>query len=216
MKKDTKIIAYTRVSKATQTTENQKHYLSEFAQNNRFIIDEFIEVTISSRKKKEFREINETIEKLNSGDTLLVYALDRLGRSTLETLSIIEEIKNKGIILKIVKENITIDKNISNSMNDMMMTMLSAFADLERSFISERVKAGLEARKAKGIKLGRIKGSIGKSKYDKYEEKIQELYSLGLSLSKIVDYIGEGTKVSLASYIKTRNISKEKSSHKIL
>jgi len=209
MKNHTKIIAYTRVSKDTQTTENQKHYLSEFAQNNKFIIDEFIEVTISSRKKKEFREINETIEKLNSGDTLLVYALDRLGRSTLETLAIIDEIKNKGIILKIVKENITIDKNISNPMNDMMMTMLSAFADLERSFISERVKAGLEARKAKGIKLGRVKGSIGKSKYDKYEEKIQELYSLGLSLSKIVDYIGEGTKVSLASYIKTRNIQKE-------
>ena len=209
MKNNTKIIAYTRVSKDTQTTENQKHYLSEFAQNNKFIIDEFIEVTISSRKKKEFREINETIEKLNSGDTLLVYALDRLGRSTLETLAIIDEIKNKGIILKIVKENITIDKNISNPMNDMMMTMLSAFADLERSFISERVKAGLEARKAKGIKLGRVKGSIGKSKYDKYEEKIQELYSLGLSLSKIVDYIGEGTKVSLASYIKTRNIQKE-------
>ena len=216
MKNNTKIIAYTRVSKNTQTTENQKHYLSEFAQNNKFLIDEFIEVTISSRKKKEFREINETIEKLNSGDTLLVYALDRLGRSTLETLSIIEEIKNKGIILKIVKENITIDKNDSNAMNNMMMTMLSAFADLERSFISERVKAGLEARKAKGIKLGRVKGSIGKSKYDKYRTKIEELYSLGLSLSKIVEYIGEGTKVSLASYIKTRNISKENLSPEIV
>ena len=204
-----KIIAYTRVSKDTQTTENQKHYLSEYAQNNKFIIDEFIEVTISSRKKKEFREIDKTIELLNSGDTLLVYALDRLGRSTLETLSIIEEIKNKGIILRIVKENITIDKNISNPMNDMMMTMLSAFADLERSFISERVKTGLDARKAKGIKLGRVKGSIGKSKYDKHLEKIKELYSLGLSIPKIIDYIGEGTKVSLATYIKTRNITKD-------
>jgi DNA invertase Pin-like site-specific DNA recombinase len=75
----------------------------------------------------------------------------------------------------------------------MMLTMLSAFAQLERSFISERTKAGLAARKAQGIKLGRKKGQQVKSIYDEHREKIEELFTLGLSLKKIVQYINVGS-----------------------
>ena len=204
-----KFIGYTRVSTSNQTNDNQRHQILEYGLKNNLKIDEIVEVVVSSRKTKDKREIDTTIDKLSSGDTLLVYSLDRLGRSTIETLQIIEDIKNKGIILIFIKDNIIIDINNNNPINEMMLTMLSGFAQLERSFISERTKAGLKARKEQGVILGRKKGSIGKSIFDNKREQIEELYKLGLSLQKIVNIIEIGTKVSLSRYIKTRNITKE-------
>ena len=202
------VIGYTRVSTDKQETDNQKHIILEYAHDNNMKIDKIIETTTSSRKNKSERLIDEALNQLSNGDTLIVYSLDRIGRSTLETLQIIEDIKKKGIKLILIKDNIVIDPFNNNPYNEMMLTMLSAFAQLERSFISERTKAGLAARKAKGIKLGRKKGQQVKSKFDMHREKIKELYSLGLSYKKIVDYIGVGTPQSLYSYIKTRKIQK--------
>ena len=204
-----KVYGYTRVSTGVQTNENQKHIILDYAHSQKMKIEEIVEVVVSSTKNKKDRKIDEVLEKIKEGDTLLVYALDRIGRSTLDTLQIIEEIKIKKIKLIIIKENLIINPNISNPMNDMLLTMLSSFAQLERSFISERTKLGLKARKDKGMKLGRQKGQQVKSKYDEHREKIEELYTLGLSAKKICDYIGVGTPASLLSYIKTRGITKK-------
>jgi DNA invertase Pin-like site-specific DNA recombinase len=203
-----KILGYTRVSTEQQTNNNQKLNILEYAQRNNYKLDNIIEVKVSSRKTKDKREIDTTIEQLKKNDILLVYSLDRIGRSTIETLQIIEDIKNKGIVLVITKDNLVIDPNNTNPMNEMLLTMLSGFAQMERSFISERTKAGLEARKKQGIKLGRKKGSIGKSIFDEHRDKITELYQLGVMNTRIVEYIGVGTKASLGNYIKTREIQR--------
>ena len=71
------------------------------------------------------------------------------------------------------------------------------------------MKSGLQARKAKGVKLGRQNGQQVKSKYDADKEKIEELHNLGLPISKIIDYIGVGIRQSLTTYIKTRNLGLE-------
>jgi len=203
-----KIYGYTRVSTDKQTTDNQKHLILEYAFKNNLSVDKIVETTITSKKDRKERGIDEVLEALDKEDILLVYALDRLGRSTLETLQIIEDIKNKGIKLILIKDNIIIDPNNNNPMNEMMLTMLSGFAQLERSFISERTKAGLKARKDKGLVLGRKKGTQGKSIFDAHRDKIEELYKLGLSLQKIVNYIGIGTAPALHKYVKTRTIQK--------
>lgn len=203
-----KIYGYTRVSTDKQTTDNQKHLILEYAFKNNLTIDKIVETTVSSKKDRRYRNIDEVLDALNEKDVLLVYALDRLGRSTLETLQIIEDIKNKGIKLILIKDSIIIDPMNNNPINEMMLTMLSGFAQLERSFISERTKAGLQARKDRGLVLGRKKGTQGKSIFDEHRDKIEELYSLGLSLNKIVAYIGIGTAPSLHKYIKTRKIEK--------
>lgn len=203
-----KNIGYTRVSTDKQFTDNQKHIILEYAHNNNLIIDKIIETTTSSRKHRSERLIDEAINQLSCNDTIIVYSLDRLGRSTLDTLQIIDDIKTKGIKLILIKDNLIIDPNNDSPMNEMLLTMLSGFAQLERSFISERTKAGLKARKDKGIKLGRKKGQQVKSIFDEHREKIIELHSLGLSLNKIVNYIHTGTAPSLHKYIKTRKIEK--------
>lgn len=190
-----------------QTTENQKLLILDFAHNQKLTVDEIIEVAVSSRKDKKFRLIDETIAKLNEHDTLLVYSLDRIGRSTIETLSIIEEIKNKGIKLVLIKDNIIIDRNNSNPINEMMLTMLSGFAQLERSYISERTKLGLARVKANGTQLGRRKGQQVKSIFDPFKSKISELKSLGVTNKRIHDYINIGTVQSLGKYIISRKIA---------
>ena len=204
----TKIIGYCRVSiEKKQTTENQKLLILDYAHNNKLSVDEIVEVSVSSRKDKKFRLIDETIEKLNDGDTLLVYALDRLGRSTIETLTIIEEIKNKGIKLVLIKDNIIIDKYNTNPINAMMLTILSGFAQLERSYISERTKLGLARVRANGKILGRQKGQQVKSIFDEHKDKIIELKSLGVTNKRIQDYIQVGTVQSLGKFIRSRKIS---------
>jgi len=203
-----KIIGYCRVSiEKKQTTENQKLLILDYAHSNKLTVDEIIEVSISSRKDKKFRLIDETIAKLNEHDTLLVYALDRIGRSTIETLTIIEEIKNKGIKLVLIKDNIIIDRNNSNPINEMMLTMLSGFAQLERSYISERTKLGLARVKANGTQLGRRKGQQVKSIFDEHKEKIIELKELGVTNKRIHDYIKVGTVQSLGKFILSRKIA---------
>ena len=203
-----KIIGYCRVSiEKKQTNENQKLLILDYAHNQKLTVDEIIEVSVSSRKDKKFRLIDETIDKLGDGDTLLVYALDRIGRSTIETLTIIEEIKNKGIKLILIKDNIIIDRNDTSPMNDLYLTLISGFAQLERSYISERTKLGLARVKANGTQLGRRKGQQVKSIYDEHKEKIIELKELGVTNKRIHDYIEVGTVQSLGKYIISRKIA---------
>ncbi len=201
-----KIYGYARVSTGIQTTDNQRKEILDYAHTKNFLIDEIIEIEISSKKDKKSRLIDNTLEKLDQGDILIVTKLDRLGRSTIEVLQIIEDIKNKGIILHIIKDGIIVNSENDNPINQMMLTLLTGFAQMERSFISERTKSALAQRKAQGIKLGRKKGQLVKSKYDEHKDKIIELLSYGLSHQKIVNHIGIGTRQSLNDYIKSRKL----------
>ena len=193
---------YARVSTSFQSLKNQRHEIFEYAHKNNILIDKIVEIEISSNKNKKERLIDETLNKLNKGDVLIVTKLDRLGRSTVEVLQIIEDIKAKGIILHIIQDGLIIDCNISNPINDMLLALLSGFGQMERNFISERTKSALAQRKAQGIKLGRKKGQIVKSIYDEYSNTIKNLLDKGVSISSISKIVGIGTRQSLNNYIK--------------
>ena len=105
-------------------------------------------------------------------------------------LQIIEDIKSKGIILHIIKDGLIIDCNISNPINDMLLTLLSGFSQMEKNFISERTKSALTQRRAQGIKLGRKKGAIVKSIYDEHLVKIKEFVDKNVTISNISKIIG--------------------------
>lgn len=192
---------YARVSTSFQSLKNQRHEIFEYAHKNNILIDKIVEIEISSNKNKKERLIDETLNKLNKGDVLIVTKLDRLGRSTVEVLQIIEDIKAKGIILHIIQDGLIIDCNISNPINDMLLALLSGFGQMERNFISERTKSVLAQRKAQGIKLGRKKGQIVKSIYDEHLNTIKNLLDKGVSISSISKIVGIGTRQSLNNYI---------------
>ncbi|WP_321778124.1 recombinase family protein [Sulfurimonas sp.] len=200
-----KYYGYCRVSTQSQEVSKQTHFLLEYAHTNKFQFEEIYEVVSSTRKTKKERDIDKLLEKLNHGDYLYISKLDRLGRNTKEVLGIIETLKEKSVTLNILRDKIIIDPNKSDPLTTMYLTLLSAFAQMERDFISERTKAGLEKARAEGRLLGKKKGSISKNtQFEPHKAKIYELLELGLSYQKIVNNIGVGSKSALYSFVKLR------------
>ncbi|MEP3346333.1 MAG: recombinase family protein [Litoreibacter sp.] len=91
--------------------------------------------------------------KLKAGDTLTVWKLDRLGRSTIHLLSILEDLQQRGIHFHAITQGI----DTSTAVGRMIFGQLAVFAEYERSLISERTKAGMAAAKARGVHVGRPK-----------------------------------------------------------
>ena len=197
-----KFYAYIRVSTDKQTLENQKHKILEYAYSKKVQIEDFIEIEVSSRKNQKERLLDELFSKLEENDTLIVTELSRLGRNMLEILNLIEKFNTKNIKLVFINQP-ELSTN-DTALSKLLFSIYGYFAETEREIISERTKQGLAVARAKGKILGRQKGQIVKSKYDPYKDKIKELHDLGLSVQKIVDYIGVGSQPSLRSYINTR------------
>ena len=205
-----KTIGYIRVSTDQQDLQNQQHSILNYANKNTLGKVEFIEVKMSSRKKDEDRKIDELFETLQEGDHLIVSELSRLGRSVVNVVTIVNQLIALGVNLHILKEQLFIKPNEQNPFTDFQINIFSAFAQLERDLISKRTKEALQARKAKGIKLGKPVGTIQGSIYDKDKEKIKELHSLGVTLTNISKkHLGYGTIKSLSEYVKNK-LDKEK------
>lgn len=199
-----KVVGYLRVSTEEQDTANQELALRKYADREKFKINHFIDITISSRKTPQQRRIDELLESLNRGDTLLVSELSRLGRSVGQVISIIDSLNTAGIRFISAKENIKLNGS-HDIQSKMMVTMFSLLAELERDLISLRTKEGLAKARAAGKLLGRPKGSTGKSKLDGKEEEIQRLLGLGVTKANIAKIAG-CSWCALDSFIKSRNL----------
>lgn len=137
----------------------------------------------SSTKVQEKRKITELLESIQLKSTLVVTELSRLGRNMLEVLNLIEEINVRGSRIVFVRQP-------------------------EREFISMRTKQGLQAAKAKGVRLGWPQGSRNRErKADPYREQIEHLLKAGMNVANIRKIIQAGGKeisyTALEHYIKT-------------
>lgn len=177
-------LGYIRVSTDEQDLSKQKHLLLEYAQQQRVVIDQFIEVEVSSRKTPGERRIDELLTLLNEGDYLLVAELSRLGRNMVETLNIINSLSDKGIHITFVRQP---ELSTNGPHGKLLLAIYSYFAEAERDYISLRTKQGLAAAKAQGKRLGRPKGSRNKSGsvLTPFTDQIRTYHDLGLSLSAI-------------------------------
>lgn len=149
-----KIALYCRVSTSRQTNDNQKSRLIEYAEANKFDFDLYEEVE-STRKTRPIKQ--ELLTKLRGGtySAVVVFKLDRYARSSRELILEIQELTNKGIGFISISDNL----DFSNSTGRLHFHILAAFAEFERSLISERTKEGIARTKAQGTVLGRPKGS---------------------------------------------------------
>lgn len=199
-----KTIAYVRASTGKQDGNNQKLTILEFARHANLKVDEFMEITISSRKTSKQRRIDELLEKLVDSDTLIVTELSRLGRSTSEVVTLVNELLQRNIRVIVIKQNLDIAQHDMSS--KIIVTLFSLFAELERDLVSLRTKEALATKKAQGIQLGKPKGTIQASKFDKDRERIEELLRLGMSVRKIAKVMGYSNHIGLNTYIKKRKI----------
>ena len=125
----------------------------------------------------------------------------------------VNQLVKKQIRIIVIKQNLDIQQQDMNS--KIIITLFSLFAELERDLLSLRTKEALASKKMQGIRLGKPKGTIQKSKFDKDVIKIKELLAFGLSVRKIANYLSYSNHIGLNSYINKRDIrSKSDSKNK--
>ena len=91
------------------------------------------------------------LKKLEPGDTLIVWKLDRLGCSLRDVITMLDDLKSQGVKFRSLTEHIDTDAPAGRA----MWQMIGLLAELERSLISERTRAGVKAAKRRGVKFGR-------------------------------------------------------------
>lgn len=138
-------IGYARVSTGEQTLQPQTIAL-EAAGCNRILTDHGI-----SGAKFIRPGLSEALAHLQEGDMLVVWRLDRLGRSLPHLIAIINDLADRGIEFKSLTESI----DTSSSGGRLVFHMMAALAEFERSLISERTRAGMHAARIRGSRMGR-------------------------------------------------------------
>jgi DNA invertase Pin-like site-specific DNA recombinase len=198
---------YIRVSTDKQNVDSQELEIRKWADREGTYVDEYIRVTISSGKSLAERRIDELIETLESGDTLIVTELSRLGRSLSQIVRIVDDLSEKGVKLHVLKEGIHSSEDDAGDLDKVIKVGLFAIlAEVERKLISQRTKEGLAAARARGQQLGARKGEKRKSKLDIHTAEIVELLKLKVPHNVIAEKYGV-TRSGLNQWKKSRNIS---------
>lgn len=145
------VYGYIRVSTEGkgQTTENQRKALTDAG----FAVTEFFsENGVSgSIKAMERPAFVEMMAKAVSGDTVLVVAVDRLGRNAVDVLTVIEEFKARGIKLRVQQFD---GVDLTSSTGKLLVTVMAALAEMEKNILIERTHSGIARAKAEGTKFG--------------------------------------------------------------
>jgi DNA invertase Pin-like site-specific DNA recombinase len=137
---------YARVSTPEQSVEQQAHYLAENYEHDAIVTEIF---TGTTTQRPKFQEL---LDRLESGDTLIVYHVSRLGRKTSEVLHTVEILQSKNVAVFVDQLN---GIDITSGVGKLLFTMLSGLAELEREQMLERQKIGINRAKEEGKYKGR-------------------------------------------------------------
>lgn len=140
----TVLIGYARVSTEEQNLELQKDSLVKHGCQK--IFEDQISGTRANRPG-----LDKTLEMLRDGDTLVVWKLDRLGRSVKQLVELIDKLQQRGVQFKSLTDSI----DTGTSSGRFFFHVMASLAEMERDLIAERTKAGLEAARLRGRKGGR-------------------------------------------------------------
>lgn len=177
------IYGYIRVSTDKQTLENQRYDINQFCDRNVFVIDKWIEETISGAKDLNDRKLGKLLKKMKKDDVLICSELSRLGRNLLMIMGILNECMNRDIQVWTIKDNYRLGSDINSKV---LAFAFGLSAEIERNLISQRTKEALARKKAEGVILGRPKGRKStKIKLTGQEKKIKELLDKNVSFSAI-------------------------------
>ena len=140
------VFGYARVSTEQQNLDRQIDALKRYGVDT-------VYMEKMTGTKRERPELNNMLERITQGDTVVVESLSRLGRSTKDLIELTELFRSKGVHLVSLKESI----DTSTSTGKLLFTLMSAIAQFERDCIADRTKEGLKAARARGRKGGRLR-----------------------------------------------------------
>lgn len=170
-----RLFGYARVSTRVQSLKTQIDRLKKAGVKDFRIFADVISGANFDREGLDTLKI-----KVERGDKILITKLDRLGRNTLEMITIIEEFKQQGVEIEFIDEGL----KTGGTMGDMVVTILSAVAQAERDRIMERTREGREEASAMGIPFGR-KRTVDRA-------KLLELRENGFSAAKVAEMMDIG------------------------
>jgi DNA invertase Pin-like site-specific DNA recombinase len=143
---------YCRVSTGEQNLDTQLLDLREFAKQRGFeIVGEYTDVISGTKSKRPGLDRLMTDARRRRFDVVLVAAFDRVARSVKHFLEVLDELNRLGIEFVSLRENI----DTGGALGRALLTIIAAIAELERSLIVERVKAGMRRAKLEGRRIGR-------------------------------------------------------------
>lgn len=165
-----KVAIYCRVSTTDQDNSTQRAALEKFARSKKWQFTTYCEVE-STRKARPVKQ--QVLHGLRDGTykAVLVYKLDRWARSSIELILEMQELTSKGIGFVSLSDNI----DFTTAAGKLQFQILAAFAEFERSLISERTREALARKKQTGTRLGRPPGSTDKKKRVKAGYYLREL-----------------------------------------
>jgi DNA invertase Pin-like site-specific DNA recombinase len=204
-------IGYARVSTKEQNLDLQIEYLNNNGVDNGLIfIDKGVSGTIAPAQRDGFKQL---LQKARSGDTLVVYKLDRISRKYDDVQDVIKTLKDMGLNFEIggLPNINTGNKLMDKALTDMLLNLLGYVAENERAFIKERQRDGIELAK----KQGRFKGkprkysANSKDKYGRYvyNQIVEDLKS-GMSCNavRLKHDVGVGTVQRIKKEIKSNEV----------
>jgi DNA invertase Pin-like site-specific DNA recombinase len=175
------IIGYARVSTADQHTDLQHDALTA-AGAHRIYTDHGVSGAKTTRP-----ELDKMLDYLRAGDTLLVWRLDRLGRSMQHLVTLVADLKERGITFRSLHEGI----DTSTINGELVFNIFASLATFERELIRERTSAGLASARARGRLGGRPK-----KHNDATVQRIKELHAQGIMTPQ---EIADAAKVSVST-----------------
>lgn len=139
------LVGYVRVSTVDQNTDRQLDGID---------LDERFEDKASGKDTKR-PELERALRYVRKGDTLIVHSMDRLARSLRDLLAVVDDLTGRGVSVRFVKEGLTFSPDTSDPCAVLMLQVMGAVAQFERSMILERQREGIAIAKARGVYKGR-------------------------------------------------------------
>ena len=192
-KKPLRAALYARVSTDKQSTENQLRELRQAAERLGWeVAHEFVDRGISGAKGRTGRPQLDAMLKgvaRKDFDVVASWSVDRLGRSLIDLVNMLQELHSTGVDLYLHQQGI----NTTTPAGKALFGMMGVFAEFERGMIQERVRAGLARAKAKGTRSGKPIGRPAVSAA--VEDRVRELRAEGLGILRIAREAGCGVSV---------------------
>ena len=179
------IIGYARVSTTDQNLDIQIDALKKSGCKKKNIFVDTI-----SGAKAERPGLNECISKLQKDDVLIVWRLDRLGRSMTHLVSLVEDLREKGVGFRSLCDG-AIDTTTASG--ELVFNIFSSMAQFERRLIQERTQAGLSAARARG-RVG------GRPRLSKKNSKVQAAKRMHQDKTLSIDSICAALKISRPTF----------------
>jgi len=199
-----KIVSFTRINRNNpKYVELQVTGITNYVKQHNIVLTEEIEIEVNV--PSEENNITELLKNCNESCTVIIYDLNVFGRTTEIILDHVNYLLDHNVRIISVNQNLDLIGK-DDMLTQMILGVVKMTISLEKDLMSLRTKEALTAKKIEGIHLGKPKGTIQKSKFDKQRDKIEELLGVGLSVRKIAKLLGYNNHIGLNNYVKKRNI----------